>query len=157
MSVAGSAVTLVALPLLVLRLTGSALATSGVGAVEVVPYFAFGLLAGAVADRVDRRRPMVAVVRLSPSATSRPRPTGGRHVAIHRAEPVVVDAASPSRLPSARDKRARPWARRVSTSSGYQYVSATMTVLVSNGRRPGSSSPPRRKGELRPVDAASHC
>lgn len=58
-SVAGSAVILLALPLLVLRLTGSALATSLVAAVEVLPYFVFGLLAGAVADRVDRRRLMV--------------------------------------------------------------------------------------------------
>lgn len=58
-SVAGTAVTLVALPLLVLRLTGSALATSALAAVEVLPYFVFGLLAGAVADRTDRRRLMV--------------------------------------------------------------------------------------------------
>lgn len=58
-SVAGTAVTLVALPLLVLELTGSAVATSAVAAVEVLPYFIFGLVAGAVADRGNRKRIMV--------------------------------------------------------------------------------------------------
>lgn len=58
-SVAGYAVTAVALPLLVLQLTGSAFLTALVAAVEVVPYLVFGLVAGALADRVDRRRLMV--------------------------------------------------------------------------------------------------
>lgn len=54
--VAGFAVTAVALPVLVLQLSDSAFLTSLVVAVEVVPYLVFGLVAGAVADRVDRRR-----------------------------------------------------------------------------------------------------
>lgn len=54
--VAGFAVTAVALPVLVLQLSGSAFLTSLVVAVEVVPCLVFGLVAGAVADRVDRRR-----------------------------------------------------------------------------------------------------
>lgn len=58
-SVAGYAITAVALPLLVLRLTGSAFATALVAAVEVLPYFVFGLVAGAVADRLDRKRLML--------------------------------------------------------------------------------------------------
>lgn len=57
--VAGYAVTSVAMPLLVLQLTGSAFLTAVVAAVEVAPYLLFGLLAGAVADRVDRRRMVV--------------------------------------------------------------------------------------------------
>lgn len=59
-AVAGYAVTSVALPLLVFQLTGSAFLTSTVAAIEVVPYLVFGLLAGALADRVDRRRLMLA-------------------------------------------------------------------------------------------------
>lgn len=58
-SVAGYTVTAVALPLLVLQLTGSAFLTALVAAIEVVPYLVFGLVAGALADRVDRRRLMV--------------------------------------------------------------------------------------------------
>lgn len=59
-TVAGHAFTGVALPVLVLQTTGSAWVTAAVAAVEVVPYLLFGLVAGAVADRVDRRRLMVA-------------------------------------------------------------------------------------------------
>lgn len=57
--VAGYAVSAVAMPLLVLQLTDSALLTSAVVALEVVPYLLLGLIAGAVADRVDRRRLIV--------------------------------------------------------------------------------------------------
>lgn len=59
-AVAGSAVTGVALPLLVLQLSGSAFLTALVAAGQVAPYLVFGLVAGAVADRVSRRRLMVA-------------------------------------------------------------------------------------------------
>ncbi len=51
-SVAGSALTYVVLPILVYQLTGSALQTSLLIALEVSPYLAFGLVAGALADRV---------------------------------------------------------------------------------------------------------
>lgn len=59
-AVAGYAVTSVALPLLVFQLSGSAFLTSMVAAIEVAPYLVFGLVAGALADRVDRRRLMLA-------------------------------------------------------------------------------------------------
>ncbi|SHF58252.1 Predicted arabinose efflux permease, MFS family [Streptoalloteichus hindustanus] len=59
LSVAGSLVSVVALPVLVYQLTGSASWTSAVAAAEAVPYLVFGLVAGAVADRVDRRALMV--------------------------------------------------------------------------------------------------
>lgn len=58
-AVAGAAVTAVALPLLVLRLSGSPFLTAAVSAVAVAPYLLFGLVAGALADRVDRRRLML--------------------------------------------------------------------------------------------------
>jgi Transmembrane secretion effector len=59
-SLTGSAVTLVVLPILVFQRTGSPLQTSLLTLLEAVPYVLFGLLAGALADRVDRRRIMVA-------------------------------------------------------------------------------------------------
>lgn len=59
LTVAGHAFTGVALPVLVLEATGSAWVTAAVSAVEVVPYLLFGLVAGAVADRADRRRLMI--------------------------------------------------------------------------------------------------
>ncbi len=47
------------MPLLVLQLSGSAFLTALVAAGQVAPYLVFGLLAGAVADLVPRRRLMV--------------------------------------------------------------------------------------------------
>lgn len=58
-SVAGSVITAVVLPILVFQLTGSALNTALLSSLTVVPYLLFGLLAGALADRVPRRRLMV--------------------------------------------------------------------------------------------------
>jgi MFS family permease len=58
-SITGSTITTVVLPILVFQLTGSALQTSLLATIEVLPYFVFGLFAGALADRVDRRRLMV--------------------------------------------------------------------------------------------------
>jgi predicted MFS family arabinose efflux permease len=58
-SVAGTLVTYVALPVLVYQVTGSNLWTASVVVAEGLPYLLFGLFAGAVADRVDRRRLMV--------------------------------------------------------------------------------------------------
>lgn len=55
----GSAVALVAFPLIVYRTTGSASATALLTAVESTPYLLFGLFAGAVADRWRRRPTMV--------------------------------------------------------------------------------------------------
>lgn len=46
-------------PVLAWTLSGSASVTAAVAALGVAPYLVFGLLAGAVADRVDRRRLMV--------------------------------------------------------------------------------------------------
>lgn len=58
-SVAGSVITSVVLPILVFQLTGSALSTALLSSLTVVPYLLFGLLAGALADRIPRRRLMV--------------------------------------------------------------------------------------------------
>src|SRR5204863_8630147 len=58
-SAIGDAVTLTALPLLVLALTGSGVAMGVVGVLQMLPDFVFGLLAGALADRWDRRRMML--------------------------------------------------------------------------------------------------
>ncbi|GAA4239905.1 MFS transporter [Actinomadura meridiana] len=55
----GSAVTTVALPVLTYQETRSAVLVSLVAAAGTLPYLVFGLVAGAVADRVDRRTLMV--------------------------------------------------------------------------------------------------
>jgi ENTS family enterobactin (siderophore) exporter len=54
----GDAVNGTALPLLVLALTGSGLALGVVGALQTIPDFFFGMVAGALADRSDRKRMM---------------------------------------------------------------------------------------------------
>jgi predicted MFS family arabinose efflux permease len=57
-SAIGDAVSFTALPLLVLALTGSGLAMGIVGALQALPDLFFGMVAGALADRTDRRRMM---------------------------------------------------------------------------------------------------
>jgi MFS family permease len=52
----GSAVTTVVLPLVVYEITGSAAQTGLLFAMRVVPYLLFGLVAGPIADRGNRRR-----------------------------------------------------------------------------------------------------
>jgi predicted MFS family arabinose efflux permease len=59
LSFAGSRVTEIALPLLVYLITDSPLLTAVVVAAEAVAYLLFGLVAGALADRYDRRRILV--------------------------------------------------------------------------------------------------
>ncbi len=54
----GDAVTFTAMPLLVLALTGSGFAMGVVGALQTLPDLVFGMLAGAIADRSDRKRMM---------------------------------------------------------------------------------------------------
>src|SRR5690242_16090551 len=57
-SAGGDAVSATALPLLVLALTGSGLAMGIVGAINTGADFVFGAVAGAMADRGDRKRMM---------------------------------------------------------------------------------------------------
>ena len=54
----GDAVSFTALPLLVLALTGSGLAMGVVAALQTLPDLVFGMVAGATADRSDRKRMM---------------------------------------------------------------------------------------------------
>src|SRR6266700_6664511 len=56
----GSSVTLFALPLLVYKLTGSALSLGITTAATFLPYLLFGLILGAWTDRVDRKRMMIS-------------------------------------------------------------------------------------------------
>lgn len=56
----GNAVTLFAVPLLIFKLTGSALNLGIASAVTMLPHLLFGLLIGAWVDRVDRKRLMIA-------------------------------------------------------------------------------------------------
>src|SRR5207249_2747909 len=60
-SALGSAFTWFAIPLVVFRLTGSATALGATLAVSFAPYLLFGLVLGALVDRLDRKRLMVAV------------------------------------------------------------------------------------------------
>jgi MFS family permease len=55
----GSSITLFALPLLVYKLTGSALDLGIATAATFLPYLLFGLILGALTDRVDRKRMMI--------------------------------------------------------------------------------------------------
>jgi len=59
-SVVGTAISGIAYPLVSLTITGSPVAAGVVGFVGKVPYILFQLPAGAIVDRVDRRRLMIA-------------------------------------------------------------------------------------------------
>src|SRR5688500_15012043 len=58
-STLGSTATGIVLPLLILALTGSPAAAGIAGALYMLPYPLFGLLAGALVDRWDRKRVMM--------------------------------------------------------------------------------------------------
>src|SRR5215467_6418424 len=60
LSFAGTGITVVVLPVLVYGLTGSPAAVASLTAVQAAPYLVFGLLAGAMADRLNRKKMMVA-------------------------------------------------------------------------------------------------
>jgi MFS family permease len=57
----GTSITQFAMPLIVFKLTGSAVALGAAAAVFTVPHLLFGLAIGAWTDRTDRRRLMIAV------------------------------------------------------------------------------------------------
>ncbi|MCU1394396.1 MAG: major facilitator superfamily 1 [Ilumatobacteraceae bacterium] len=58
-SVMGTSVSTVVLPLVVYEATGSSAATGGLFALRIIPYILFGAVAGPVADRKNRRRLIV--------------------------------------------------------------------------------------------------
>ena len=53
-SVMGTSVSTVVLPLVVYQATGSSAATGGLFALRVIPYLLFGTIAGPIADRWNR-------------------------------------------------------------------------------------------------------
>jgi MFS family permease len=55
-SLLGSAISIVVLPVLVFQMTDSTALTGLISATRVMPYLCFGLIAGPLADRGDRRR-----------------------------------------------------------------------------------------------------
>jgi len=59
-SFAGTGITGIVLPVLVYRMTGSAADVAALLVLETSPYLVFGLIAGALADRADRKKMMVA-------------------------------------------------------------------------------------------------
>ena len=65
LSVAGSIVTLVTLPIIVYRTSGSASLTALVAGLEAAPYLIFGLFSGALTDRWNRKKVMVTADILS--------------------------------------------------------------------------------------------
>ncbi len=70
LSLLGNSIIAVALPLLVLQRTGSALAAGVVAAAATLPSVAAGLLGGAIVDRLDRRRVSVGADLLSAASVA---------------------------------------------------------------------------------------
>lgn len=109
-SVTGSAVTFVAMPVLIYGITGSAAWTALAAVAQGLPYLVAGLWAGALADRVDRKRVMVvadlaaaAALASIPAAWWSGRLTAGHVIAVaFTVQTVFVffDAANFGALPS---------------------------------------------------------
>jgi len=59
-SFAGTGITTVVLPVLVYAMTGSPAWVASLGVIELLPYLGLGLVAGAVADRMNRKKIMVS-------------------------------------------------------------------------------------------------
>lgn len=85
----GAATSLVALPVLVYELTGSATATAALAALEATPYLAFGLVAGAWGDRFARTRTLV-VAGLASAALLASVPITASIATLHVAHVLVV-------------------------------------------------------------------
>jgi MFS family permease len=129
-SALGDAITLTAMPLLVLALTGSGAWMGVVGALQFLPDLLFSLVAGVVADRVDRRRLVVvadlgraALTMLIPIAHWTDLPTLGVLVAVTfplNALRVVSDAGLSSSLPQL--------AGREQLERANSYMEATLSV-----------------------------
>jgi MFS family permease len=83
-SMIGRQLTVVAVPYQVFLLTHSSLAVGMIGLVQVVPVLAVGLYAGALADRMDRRR-LLAIALVLQGGTSSLLVVG----AVHRGTPLV--------------------------------------------------------------------
>ncbi len=66
----GSSFTMFALPLLVFKITGSAIYLAAAAALFTVPHLLFGLLIGAWTDRTERRRLMIVTDLLSAAAVA---------------------------------------------------------------------------------------
>lgn len=66
----GTSITQFAMPLIVFKLTGSAVALGGAAAIFTLPHLLFGLAIGAWTDRTDRRRLMIAVDVLAAAAVA---------------------------------------------------------------------------------------
>jgi MFS family permease len=129
-SALGDAITLTAMPLLVLALTGSGAWMGVVGALQFLPDLLFSLVAGVLADRVDRRRLVVAadlgraaLTLLIPIAHWTDLPTLGVLVAVTfpvNALRVVSDAGLSSALPQL--------AGREHLARANSYMEATLSV-----------------------------
>lgn len=124
---AGSAITLIALPLLLFQRTGSVGLTAALTALEALPYLAFGLIAGALADRWSRRRIMVvasianATVLATVPITDAMHLLGPTHLLIvaftSAGLAVFFDAASFAALPALIGKDRLPAATSISVST----------------------------------------
>src|ERR1700721_1879973 len=61
LSAVGGAMTMFAVPLQVYEITRSPLAVGAIGVAQVIPTVAIGLLGGAIADAVDRRKLVLVI------------------------------------------------------------------------------------------------
>ena len=110
----GDAITFTALPILVLALTGSGLAMAIVGILGNLPDLVLGLPAGAFADRLDRRRMMLAadvgraiLTAVHPDLGGPERPDDGRDPPGHVPDQLPARPV-PGRLHGRRSRTRRP-------------------------------------------------
>lgn len=127
-SAAGTGVTTVILPILIYQATGSPALTAALAAIETIPYLVFGLFAGVLADRLDRRKIMVACdVSCAVLLATVPLAAGLGHLVVAQILLVALgvatafvwfDAANFGALPSLVDRAQLPAASSFAWASG---------------------------------------
>ena len=131
---AGTGITTIVLPVLVYRLTRSPAWVAGVNAIEAAPYIALGLLAGAVADRLNRKKIMVTCDGIAAVLLAAVPAAAALHLLVLAQVFVVAlgiatvfvwfDAANFGALPALVDRAQLPVAASLLGSSG------TLAVLI---------------------------
>ena len=157
-SFAGTGITTVVLPVLVYGMTHSPAWVAALGLIEAVPYLSLGLLAGAVADRMNRKKIMVGCDAIAALLLAAIPAAAALHL-LGAAQVLIValgiatvyvwfDAANFGTLPALVDRAELPVAASLIGSSGQVALLCAPTVgaaLLNRhvaGRTPSASTRP---------------
>jgi hypothetical protein len=143
-SFAGTGITTVVLPVLVYEMTHSPAWVASLGLIEAVPYLSLGLLAGAVADRMNRKKIMVGCDVIAAFLLITVPGAAALHL-LGMAQVLIValgiatvyvwfDAANFGTLPALVDRTELPVAASFIGSSAHRLIGSGGAALRADGR-----------------------